>query len=135
MDKCRRVGICLVIDEQDRLLMGQRDDNSKWTCPGGHIEAGEDPYEGACRELKEETGLDAKSIKMVKAGLTEDKNGEKILLYLFKIEINKDQEVDTSGDPDNECPFFVYVDPFNHLDDLHVPVEKNWAIKYWATGE
>jgi 8-oxo-dGTP pyrophosphatase MutT (NUDIX family) len=135
MERCKRVAICLVTNDKDMLLMGKREDNQKWTCPGGHIETGEDPYEGACRELKEETGLDAESLVLVKAGLTEDKNKQKILLYLFKVKVNKDQKIDTSLDPDNECPFFDYVDPFDYIEDLHVSVNKNWAVKYWATGE
>ena len=29
---------------------------STWTCPGGHLEINEDPYQGICRELAEEIG-------------------------------------------------------------------------------
>jgi ADP-ribose pyrophosphatase YjhB (NUDIX family) len=28
-----------------------------WSCPGGHVEGDETPFEAACRELHEETGL------------------------------------------------------------------------------
>ena len=33
-----------------------------WNCPGGRIERGETPEECAIREVKEETGLDAKGL-------------------------------------------------------------------------
>lgn len=33
---------------------------NKWNFPSGHVEKGEDIIEAACREVKEETGLDVK---------------------------------------------------------------------------
>lgn len=125
--KTKRVAICLVTDENDKVLMGKRNDNEKWTNPGGHLEKGECPFMGCARELKEEAGLDAKNIELVRAGF---ENG--ILLYLFKVEVDSNQKVDTSKDPDNECDDFTYEEPFDHIENLHVPVEYNWAVKYWA---
>jgi 8-oxo-dGTP pyrophosphatase MutT (NUDIX family) len=56
--------ICL--DARARvLLMVWRDPLSGellWEPPGGGIEAGETPYQAACRELSEETGLDPAAI-------------------------------------------------------------------------
>ena len=46
--------------------------------------------------------------------------------------VDIEQEVDTSGDPDNECDDFTYEDPFDHIDELHVEPSKNWALEYWA---
>ena len=60
-----RVAVCLITDNQDNILMGCRNDCGKYTCPAGHIESGEEPHFGAIRELKEETGLDAQSCKLV----------------------------------------------------------------------
>lgn len=126
-EKTRRVAIALITDEKDRVLMGKRNDTGKITVPAGHIEKGECPFLGCARELKEETGLDAKNVKLVKAGIEDE-----ILLYLFKVIVDPDQEVDCSNDPDNECDIFTYEDPFDHIGNLHVPVSKNWAVKYWA---
>ena len=128
-EKSPRVAIGLITNCNDEVLMGKRNDTEKWTVPGGHIEKGECPFVAMARELKEETGLDAKSMKLVKAGFEDN-----ILLYLFKVEVDPDQEVDTSGDPDNECDDFTYEDPFDHMDELHVEAAKNWAIKYWANN-
>lgn len=127
--KTVRVAICLVTDENDNVLMGKRNDTDKWTNPAGHIDEGECPFTGAIRELKEETGLDAKDLKLVRAGIEDG-----ILLYLFKIEVDPEQKVDTSGDPDEECDDFTYEDPFDHIDELHVEASKNWAIQYWANN-
>ncbi|GAB2468274.1 hypothetical protein GCM10027187_40580 [Streptosporangium sandarakinum] len=40
------------------LLMVLRDDGNGWAVPGGCLEPGETPVEGAIRECREETGLD-----------------------------------------------------------------------------
>ena len=125
--KSERVAIGVVTDCNDRILMGKRNDTDKWTVPAGHIDKGECPFEGMARELKEETGLDAKSIKMVKAGFESG-----VLLYLFHVEVDPEQEVDTSGDPDEECDDFTYEDPFDHIDELHVEASRNWALEYWV---
>ena len=123
----KRIAIALVTNENDNVLMGKRNDTDKWTMPAGKIEKGECPFMGMIRELKEETGLDAVDIKLVDTTMKGD-----MLLYLFKVEVDSDQEVDTSSDPDNECDGFSYEDPFDHIDKLHVPAEENLALKYWA---
>jgi 8-oxo-dGTP diphosphatase len=39
----------------------------KWLAPGGHLEAGEEPHEGALRELREETGLRGRIVNLLQA--------------------------------------------------------------------
>jgi 8-oxo-dGTP diphosphatase len=46
-----------VQDEQGRVLMGLHSDRKIWVLPGGLIEPGETPADGAVRETWEETGL------------------------------------------------------------------------------
>jgi len=128
MDKnTRRIAIALITNENDKVLMGKRNDDQKWSMPAGGIEKGECPFMGMARELKEETGLDAKNIELAKA-----KFENNMLLYLFKVEVDEEQEIDCSDDPDNEFETLNYEDPFEHIDELHVPAERNLAIKYWA---
>jgi 8-oxo-dGTP diphosphatase len=51
IDDARRVLLC-------RIAPGStRDDDGRWTLPGGGVEHGEDPRDAAIRELAEETGL------------------------------------------------------------------------------
>lgn len=55
---------CIVtVDENGRVLLVKRNVEPKkgfWCLPGGFIELGEKPEEGALRELEEETGLKGK---------------------------------------------------------------------------
>lgn len=58
-----KVGVSnIFIDEQGRLLLMKRSDQSKmfpdyWGLVGGYIEPGETPEEAAIREAKEEIGV------------------------------------------------------------------------------
>ena len=111
--------------------MGRRNDNQKITVPAGHIMSKEDPHAGAIRELKEETGLDAQDIKLVGSHWDKDKN---LILYLFKICVDPAQPVDVSGDPDKECNHWSYQNPNDVVEELHVPLEHNIALKYWINN-
>lgn len=54
------VGIGVWLIQNGKVLLGQRMNahgEGSWAPPGGHLEFGETPIEGAYRELKEETNL------------------------------------------------------------------------------
>jgi len=125
----KRYAAVLITDEDENILLGMRRDSGKLANPGGKIEEGEEPYCGAIRELQEETGLDAKGIELVKVCFVKHK---KLLVYLFKVKIDKDQAIDTSKDPDKEFLQLGYFNPSDVVDQLHVPLEDNVLIKYWA---
>lgn len=48
----------IVTDEQGRILLVKRRDNTLWALPGGGHDIGETIADTAAREVKEETGLD-----------------------------------------------------------------------------
>lgn len=128
MKDSNRIAICLITDKSDNMLMGLRKEG--WCNPAGKIHEDEDPYVGAQRELKEETGLDAESIELVKVEFNKEKS---MMFYLFKIEVDKNQEIDFSKDPDSEFTAVEYKDPNEIKDSLHIPVEDNIALKYWIS--
>ena len=48
----------IVVDDQGRILMQRRSDNSRWALPGGVMDIGESIGDTAVREVREETGLE-----------------------------------------------------------------------------
>lgn len=54
-----------VFDSQGRILLIQRSDSGEWALPGGGLDVGETPAEGACRETLEETGLTARMTHLI----------------------------------------------------------------------
>ncbi|MBF0119741.1 MAG: NUDIX hydrolase [Desulfobacterales bacterium] len=79
----------VLIDEEERVLLVKRNVEPKkgyWCLPGGFMEIGEMPEQGALRELEEETGLDGQIELLL--GVTAD-NSERygtvlMLGYLVK---------------------------------------------------
>ena len=54
-----------IIDEAGRMLLIRRADNGRWAMPGGLLEVGETPAEGAVREALEETGVRCEPLALV----------------------------------------------------------------------
>ncbi len=48
----------VVLDDDGRLLLGQRADTGQWAVISGILEPGEDPAVGLAREVLEETGVE-----------------------------------------------------------------------------
>ena len=59
------VGDGAVIDDAGQILLIRRADNGKWAMPGGGLEVGETPAEGAVREVLEETGVYCQAVSLV----------------------------------------------------------------------
>lgn len=58
------VGVA-VLDRAGRVALIRRADNGRWALPGGFAEVGSSPSENALRELREETGLEARITGLV----------------------------------------------------------------------
>jgi 8-oxo-dGTP pyrophosphatase MutT (NUDIX family) len=77
----------VAIDAEDRvLLVGQHRyalDAYSWEIPEGGVPEGENPLEGARRELREETGVDAADwVELARSHLSNSVSDELAILYL-----------------------------------------------------
>src|SRR5579859_2931321 len=54
-----------IFDEDGRILLVRRADDGRWCLPCGWVDPNETPAEAAAREMKEETGLDARVLQLV----------------------------------------------------------------------
>lgn len=124
------------------LLMGQRNDNGKWTVPGGHAEPGESPLQTAMRELKEEAGLDAPSMEPIgQEVIDSDKSRPPLHVTAFRFAVPEGRQADllVHGDPDGEVSQWVWIPihgglPDYVIDALHVPLERNILMKSLGVG-
>ncbi len=51
--------------ERRKILLTRRADNGRWCLPGGHVESGEYVAEACAREMWEETGLEARVVRLI----------------------------------------------------------------------
>lgn len=60
-----RVGVFAVVrDERGHVLLCHRRDHDFWNLPGGGLESGESPWQGVVREVREETGVETRVIRL-----------------------------------------------------------------------
>jgi 8-oxo-dGTP diphosphatase len=64
VDKHRVCVSGVIVDDQGRVLLAQRADNGHWEPPGGGLEPGETIAAGLRREVREETGLEVRPVKL-----------------------------------------------------------------------
>lgn len=80
LDTRLRTGVGVILrDAQGRILLEKRSDNGMWGIPGGGIDPGESVQEAALREIKEETGLTIRIIKLI--GVYSELSQQRIVTY------------------------------------------------------
>ena len=99
-----------------KLLWGRRQDDGKWTLPGGHLNPGEDPARGAVRELLEETGLKPQTLERLGQGQVP---GRDICVHSYRAEVEGEPNADQ--DPDAELVEFRWLLPGELPGPLHNP--------------
>lgn len=77
----------VVMDDQRRVLLTQREDFEVWCTPGGVIEKGETPAAAGIRETKEETGLDVRLTRFVGVYSRQLWRGDDYHIFVFLAEI------------------------------------------------
>ena len=113
--------VVALIQDGPLVLMGKRRDSGKWTSPGGGVDSKETPWDALVREVKEETGYEVSSYKMVHVLMD-----SKALVYLYEVRITG--KTDLSKDPDQEFSELRYVNP--EKVDLQYPAETNIVLRY-----
>jgi 8-oxo-dGTP pyrophosphatase MutT (NUDIX family) len=127
----RKIVSVIGVINDDKILLGKRRDNGRWTNPGGHLSEGEDPKAGAIRELKEETGLEPKTIKHLKTENVTTPTGKKYVIHAYQATI-EDPKTTMQQDPDKEVERWQWIsikDGISNdvLNNLHSP--KNVLLK------
>lgn len=101
----------IIIDSEQRVLLSHRRDYELWNLPGGGLELGESPWDGVVREVKEETGLEVKVVRL--AGIySKPQNNE--IVFSFICEINGG-ELTATIEADKHEYFSVDVLPANTI--------------------
>lgn len=120
---CAQVASVAVFDLDGLMLWGRRNDTGKWTTPGGHMVAGEDPATAALRELREEAGIDAAAHNarmsyMGPVDLSHDDKG--LIIHVFRCDLQSRGIVaNGASDPDKEVTEWRWV----ALEDGALPAE------------
>lgn len=83
----RRNSAFAVILRRDRVLLVQSWFKRRWQLPGGTIEIGETPWKAVLREVKEETGMEARIAGLT--GIYSRENGS--LAFVFAARVRRDE--------------------------------------------
>lgn len=99
----------VVIDSDNRILLVRRSAEPKigeWCLPGGFLEIGETPENGALRELAEETGLSGEIESLLGVRTTLSQQYQSILMIAFSISQFHGQPV--AGDDADDVGWFSH---------------------------
>lgn len=117
----------------ERLLIGKRSDDQRWNLPGGHVDEGETPVQGAIRELEEETGIKAKASDLVLLCDPQKVNtftGKTIEVYSYLLVLPKMAEVTQEGEDEGEAHDWYWT---NISNGIPADIAQNWHNKTDAT--
>ncbi|MDZ7631078.1 MAG: NUDIX hydrolase [Gemmatimonadaceae bacterium] len=96
-----RVGVGVIVCRDNRVLLGRRSGShgaGTWALPGGNLEFGESVERCALRELREETGMVAASIRQAQFTVDYFAEHDRHYVTLFV------EALGTLGDPQNLEP-------------------------------
>jgi 8-oxo-dGTP diphosphatase len=121
---------CLVvIDDQEHVLLVKRSVEPKkgyWCLPGGFMELGETPEQGALRELKEETGLAGQIDIML--GVSSHPSDLYHTVLMISYLVNKYSGTLIAGDDASEAAYFQKDD----LPEIAFESHRNFIRIYYS---
>ncbi len=130
MDKQIKVGIGVMILDGNKILLGHRSKNKKdtggiyevdcWTVPGGKQEFNETIFEGAKREVKEETNLDIDELELFGAADDISTDRHYITMHVIAKKYRGELKV-MEPDKEDEWEWF---DLNNLPDKIYTPSKK-----------
>lgn len=125
-----KIGIGVMLLDDDKILLGHRATNKKdtggiyetdcWTLPGGKQEYDETFFEGAKREVKEETNLDIDKLELFGAADDIQPDRHYITMHVIAREFSGQLKVMEPGSEDEWRWFSLDKLP----DNLYSPSEK-----------
>ncbi len=100
--------------QNDSFLLILHQKLGKWLSPGGHLEANEQPHEGALRELREETGLHGQIVNLLPT-----------------------PQVETPSTPQLPTPFCVLAEtiPASPKEDEHIHIDFVYVVEVTEAAE
>ncbi len=120
-----RVRVGVVIPQEDKILLVRhvKDERQYWLLPGGGIKFGETIEECAKREVKEETNMDIKIIRLlfVSESISKEYGRHLINLFLLGKIKSPNRELKVLSDHRVKEARFVPIEKLNELE-IHPPV-------------
>jgi len=133
--KGNRIGICILLEYDGKLLLEHRTDSDTWSIIGGGLKIGERLTEGALREVFEETGLVIREEQMEFYGIYDDPsriasypdgNVWRIITVAYRVKLVKLPEVECSEES-RELRFFTKSELRGiNLAETHIPIVEDW---------
>ena len=125
-----------IIRDGNKILIGRKRDDwvhplqGQWHLIGGKLEHNEDPWDGVVREVKEESNLDVKVVKIIDAGISyvewpDDSYPDQHVLFVLFECIPVGENTPKGGDDVAEVKWIDAKNLGNYLkDDLKFLPEK-----------
>lgn len=124
------VGALVANSKGEVLIVRSNKWRNKYTVPGGHIELGERAEDAIKREVKEETGLDVYSVKLLlvqQAIYPVDYYKHEHFIFLDYLCSSLNSEVKLDG---RELQEYVWIKPDEALELDLEDYTKNFVLKY-----